>query len=105
MAKMVAIVGYGIPTETSPGIWEDKIQTSNVVIDTSRFNSRWVPNTNSSNDDLSLNVQCSFIADAFASQRFAYIKYVEYLGTKWKITGVEVQHPRLILTLGGVYNG
>lgn len=105
MAKMRATVGYGIPTQTSPGIWEDRVATMQVVADVTRLNSRWSSNSNSSNDDLSLNVQCSFIADAFAYQHFAYIKYIEYIGTKWKVTGVEVQHPRLILTVGGVYNG
>jgi hypothetical protein len=30
--------------------------------------------------------------------------YVEFMGTKWKITNVEVQYPRLILSVGGVYN-
>lgn len=105
MAKMCADVGYGVPTQTSPGIWDDKLTVMPVVADVTRLNSRWSSNSNSSNDDLSLNVQCSFIADAFAYQHFTEIKYIEYLGIKWKVTGVEVQHPRLILTIGGVYNG
>jgi hypothetical protein len=105
MAKMQGTVGYGLPIETSPGIWEDSMITRPVVCEVTRFNSRLSSNANSSNDDFSLNVQCSFIADAFAIAHFSFIKYIEYLGTKWKITGVEVQRPRLILTLGGVYNG
>lgn len=105
MAKMQGTVGYGLPIETSPGIWEDSVITRPVVCEVTRLNSRWSSNANSSNDDFSLNVQCSFIADAFAYQYFSDIKYIKYLGTKWKVTGVEVQHPRLILTVGGVYNG
>ena len=105
MAKMRATVGYGIPTQTSPGVWVDKITAIPVVANVTRLNSRWSSNSNSSNDDLSFNNTGSFIADAFAYQYFADIKYIEYMGTKWKVTGVEVQHPRLILTIGGVYNG
>ena len=105
MAKISAIVGYGSPIETSPGIWEDKITERQVVCEVTRCNSRLSSNVNSSNDDFSSNMKCSFIADAFAITYFTYIKYIEYRHVKWKITSVEVQHPRLILTLGGVYNG
>jgi hypothetical protein len=33
------------------------------------------------------------------------MRYVEFMGTKWKITNIEVQYPRLTLSIGGEYNG
>ena len=57
------------------------------------------------NDDIIISNEISIIADKFAYENFYAMKYVEYSGAKWKITNVEVQHPRLILTTGGIYNG
>jgi hypothetical protein len=54
---------------------------------------------------LAINNQISIVADPFANQNFHSMKYVEFMGTRWKITNVDVQYPRLILTMGGVYNG
>jgi hypothetical protein len=57
------------------------------------------------NDDLTVSNRISIIADRYARHNFHSIKYVEYLGTKWKVTNVEDQRPRLILSLGGMYHG
>lgn len=57
------------------------------------------------NDDITIGNQISIIADAYMNENLAYIKYCKFMGSWWKITEVEVERPRLILTLGGVYNG
>lgn len=57
------------------------------------------------NDDVSLQNRISIMADAFADENFADIKYVLWNGVRWIVTSIEVQRPRLILSLGGVYNG
>lgn len=57
------------------------------------------------NDNITLNNSISIIADAYAYENFFAIQYVKVMGTAWKVTSVEVQRPRLILTLGGVWNG
>ena len=65
-------------------------------------------NENSSDkisEDLRLNNEISIIANKFAIENFAYMRYVTYLGTKWQITSAKIESPRIILTLGGVYNG
>ena len=56
------------------------------------------------NDDINVANEISIVADPYANQNFHLMKYVEFMGTKWKITTVEVQYPRLILSIGGVYN-
>ena len=56
------------------------------------------------NDDINISNEISIIADPFAYQNFHAMRYVEFMGAKWKISSVEVQYPRLILTVGGVYN-
>ena len=59
----------------------------------------------STNDDVSISNQISLMADEFALQHFHEIRYAVFMGTKWKVSDIEFQGPRLLLTLGGVYNG
>ena len=105
MAKWRGKVGYAVTVETSPGVWknqdEEKVYSGDII----RNGNRWSASSDSTNDDISLNNQLSIVADPFAYQNFHSLKWAEFMGTKWKISNVEVQYPRLILTLGGRYNG
>jgi hypothetical protein len=105
MAKFYGVVGYASSQETRPGVWEDVITERNYFGDLIRNTSRWSVSSESTNDDLNINNLISIVADPFAYENFHSMKYVEFMGAKWKITNVEVQRPRLILTVGGVYNG
>ena len=106
MAKWCGIIGYvSEQVETTPGVWTDQIVERKYKGSLSRISSRWTPSSDSTNDDLTINNQISVVADPFAYQNFHSMKYVELMGIKWKIESVEVQYPRLILTIGGVYNG
>lgn len=105
MARWFGVVGYGTPTQTVSGVYEDKITEVQYTGDIIQNTSRWSASSDSTNDDLNVNNRISIVADPFAYQNFHSMKYVEFMGTKWKITNVEVQYPRLILTMGGVYNG
>lgn len=105
MAKFFGPIGYAIPTETRPGFWEDKIEERDYIIDVIRVSTRWNSSSDSTNDDLTVNNQFSLIADPFANNHFHSMKYVRFMGANWKITGVEPRPPRLILNVGGVYNG
>lgn len=105
MAKFFGSIGYVIPTETRPGVWKDRIEEHTYSGDVIRVSSQWSASSDSPNDDLTINNQISIIADPFARNMFHAMKYVRFMGTEWKITKVEVQYPRLILTIGGVYNG
>ena len=105
MGKFYGEIGYAISAQTSPGVWEDTIVKRNYFGDILRNFSRQTETPDSTNDDLIIDNQFSIVADQFAYQNFYSMKYVEYLGVKWKIKSVEVKHPRLILNVGGVYNG
>ena len=56
-------------------------------------------------DDIRIDNKISIVADAYAWDHFFKMKYVQWMGTLWKITSIDVERPRLILTIGGVYNG
>lgn len=103
MAKFYGKIGYAETKETSPGVWTEEITERTYTGDILRNTRRW-DNGEYLNGELNINNQFSIVADAFAYQNFFAIRYIEWMGSKWKITNVEVQRPRLILTIGGIYN-
>ena len=104
MAKFYGKVGYTETTETAAGVWTEGVTERNYSGDIIKNTRRW-QNGDNLNDDLIINNIISIVADPFANQNIHTMKYVEWLGVKWKITSVDIQRPRLLLTLGGVYNG
>lgn len=96
-------IGYATSIETSPGVWKDKITDKYYRGEIIRNSSRW-NNSNSINGDLTVSNQISILSDPYIIGNFQNIRYVEFMGTLWKVTDVAVQYPRLVLTLGGVYN-
>lgn len=105
MAKWYGRVGYVTTVETEPGIWEPEVTERPYFGDLLRNVSKWVSNTNSVNDNLNVTNQISIVADPYAYQHFSSIKYVEFMDAMWDVTSIEPQYPRLILTVGGVYDG
>lgn len=103
MAKYHGVIGYAIPEETKPGIWEEHIVEHIYNGDSLRI-ARSLQSSGGVNDDVNISNQISIVADPFATENFCMMRYAEYMGAKWKVTNIEVQHPRLILTLGGIYN-
>lgn len=104
MAKFYGPIGYAITEETSPGVWDESITERNYYGDVIR-NTMQYQSGDKVNDDINLSNQISIIADPFAYENFYCMKYVGFMGTKWKISNAEIKYPRIILTIGGVYNG
>lgn len=104
MAKFFGEIGYGESVEISPGVWEDVIVELPYFGDVIR-NIRQMREGESVNDDLSVNNSISIVADAYANEHFFAIRYIRWAGALWKVADVEVQSPRLLLRLGGVYHG
>lgn len=104
MARFSGLVGYGEPTETSEGVWEDVITEVKYRGDTTR-NTLRREDGEAINSDITLNASVSIVADTYARGHIHAIKYVMVAGTRWTVSSVDVQSPRLLLRLGGVYNG
>ena len=104
MAKFYGQVGFAETVETRPGIWKEVITERNHYGDVLP-NIRRLESGQSINDDVTVNNKISIMADPYAYQHFFAMRYVRWMGTLWKVTNVEVQSPRLMLTIGGVYNG
>lgn len=104
MAKFFGKVGFSKTIETAPGVFEDLIDPREYYGDIERQGRRW-ENSENINDDLVVNNYVSVLADDFAYENIGDMKWVEFLGSKWKIKSVEMEYPRIKITLGGVWNG
>lgn len=105
MAKYYGKIGFCVTDESAPGVWaEDTIEERNYYGELTR-NTRRLQGREYLNDGVNVSNQISILADPYATANFHTMRYAEYMGVKWKVTDVEVQYPRLVLTLGGEYNG
>ena len=104
MAKVYVTIGYANTEENEYGICEASYTEYSYYGDLTRSIGRFQTTANKINDDISLSNELSIVADPFANENFYRMRYAELLGTKWSINSVEVQYPRLILSIGGVYN-
>ena len=104
MAKFHGKIGYSSFVETTPGVWTDVITEREYYGDVIRESKQWT-NSGQVNDNLTINNRISVVADDFANENFSAMRYAIWAGVYWKISSIELQRPRLILSLGGVYNG
>lgn len=104
MAKFYGKIGYVEVYDESDGIYSERIVERPYYGDVTR-NSRRLEKGEGVNDNINVGNTISIVADAYAYENFFAMRYVEWMGAKWKITDVEVDRPRLTLTIGGVYNG
>lgn len=104
MAKFFGVIGFEETQETKPGVFEPMVTERNYSGDVLRSSKR-NESGEKINDDVSISNQFSIVADKYAYNHIYGMKYLKYMGVKWKISDVEIQHPRLIINVGGVYNG
>lgn len=104
MARFYGAVGFVLGhMETSPGINKEVISVRNYYGDVMKRRMSWEKGE-SINDNIKLNNQISILADEYAESHMYAMKWVEWKGTKWKVSSVEFERPRMILTIGDVYN-
>ena len=103
MAKFYGKIGYADTKETAPGVWVEQITERNYYGELVR-NTRRLESSGNLNDNINIANEISIVADPYANAHFHEMRYVEFQGARWKVSNVEVKYPRLILTLGGLYN-
>ena len=104
MAKFYNKIGYSETIETSPGIWEEQITEKFYRGDILKNYKRW-QSTENLNDNIIFDEQISIVADEYLNSHAQYIKYVVLNGSKWKVSSISFERPRVVLNLGGLYNG
>lgn len=96
-------IGYFDTVETKPGLFENQMIYKTYKGDVLR-NYKRNQDGSKVNSDISVNNSISIVADPYAHEHFFKIKCVEWQGALWSVSSVEVQYPRLILELGGLYD-
>ena len=104
MAKYKGMIGYVSQVETAPGVWEDKSVEKNYRGDVILNQERWQP-SGGANKNLNIDNSISIVADQFAYSNYGNIKYVIWNKQKWEVQSISVNRPRIILQIGGLYNG
>lgn len=106
MAKFYGTIGYIDTEETEPGIWVAKETARPYYGDVIRNTAQFVT-SGGANDNINVTNEISIVADPFAFKKFHNMRYIQYADSdvKWKITKVEPKHPRIIISVGGIYNG
>lgn len=105
MGKFCGKVGYVTQVDDGYGVYDGAVKLVTYYGDVVRNSRRWEQNSEQLHDNLVLNNLISIVADDYAYEHFYEIRFVEYMGSFWKVTTVEIQRPRITLTIGGVYNG
>lgn len=109
MAKYYGTVGYTDTIETDPaghpGVFAEAVIAERKYYGDILANNRRYEQGNGLNDDLNVRNEISIMADPFALENFSKLRYVSWLGKFWKISDAKVDFPRIILTIGGLYNG
>lgn len=104
MRKIHGKIGYATETETYPGVWEETIIERDYYGELVK-NRANIERNNSANGNITFASNISIIADQYVTRYFHNIRYVTYLGTKWSVTSIEPDYPRMLLSIGSVYNG
>lgn len=105
MARYYGMIGFFDDSiETTPGVWDEVIVERPYFGDVVR-NTRRLQSGEYVNDNVTITNEISIVSDPYALQNFHAIRYISWMGTNWKVSSVEVQYPRLILSIGDEYHG
>lgn len=107
MAKFYGKIGFVTTVEDSenPGVWIENVLEKTYSGDLLKVYRRLQTTSNTVNDIVVLSTEISIVADPYANENMFAMRYVEFSGAKWKIESINVEYPRLRLSIGGVYNG
>lgn len=103
MGKFYGPIGFALQKETTPGVWTEQITERSCSGDFVKNIVKWRDSENL-NSNIVIDDLLSIVSDPFSEKNFHTMRYVKWMGVKWEILSVNVKRPRLILTIGGVYN-
>lgn len=104
MTKYCGNILFVKSVETVPGIYEEEPIPRRYKGDVEKNWRRWETGERL-NDNININNTLSIVADSFLYENLGMIRAVEWMGSYWEISSIEIKRPRLILEIGGLYNG
>ena len=104
MAKCSGVIGYALDVETQPGVWTPGITEKKYYGEIVKDNRR-IENNTQINDSINISNNISVVSNSFMLSNLAFMRYITFMGSKWNISSVDIKPPRMIISIGGVYNG
>lgn len=104
MARYCGLIGFSTTKETASGVYEEDITERKYYGDVTK-DFRKDTRTDKIVRDVTISNTFSIVADPFAFENLQFIKYLKYMGIAWNVESVEVQYPRLLISVGGKWNG
>jgi len=104
MGKFFGKVGLVIMERTAPGVYMPNTVTKPCYGEVLNVTKRWQGAAEQVNDNLNIDSRISILSNKFLTENLSHIRFVEWMGALWKVTSVELSYPRIILSIGGVYN-
>ncbi len=103
MTRFFDKVGFAANGTLVDGVWSDSMTERDYYGDVLEI-TRSIEESDKVKDDFRLQNRISIVGDDYALENFSTIKYVSWGGVRWKVLNVTVERPRLVLSLGGVYD-
>ena len=103
MPKWYGRIGFSTDSDQGFGIFEKTSEARPYYGDIIHSRPGWTAVSDSTNEKMTVNSRISVVADDFALQNTYRMTWIEYLGTKWYISSVELAFPRIIVDIGNVY--
>lgn len=104
--KFHGYIGFWLgDIEIEPGIWEPNIIERHYVGEVTRNYRKFDQVADKQNDDLTVNNQFSVLSDLYLRENLTSMKYILWNGVRWKINTFELKYPRIVMEIGGLYNG
>ena len=107
--KWAGNIGFFIESEVfkdgvGTGVWKSEIVERRYTGDLIRDFRTQDPGNGQVNDNFNISNSISIVADRFIDEHIVDMKYIEFKGAKWKIKSFTQNHPRLEISLGGLYH-
>lgn len=104
MPKCSGVIGYTLAVETQPGVWTEDVTEKKYYGDIVRDN-RKIVDQGVINNGITISNNISIVSNKFMLENMAFMTYITFMGSKWRISSVDIKPPRIIITIGGLYNG
>lgn len=103
MPKCSGVIGYALAEETQPGVWTEGMVEKKYYGDIVRDN-RKVVDQGEINGSINVSNDISVVSNKFMLTNMAFMRYISFANSKWKIKSVDIKPPRMIISLGGFHN-
>lgn len=87
-----------------PTTWNESVSWRYYPGELSALSHRWMNSAEDSNSNINITNKLSIIADPYMCQNASAIRYVELMGSAWYVDSIQIEYPRIILSVGGVAN-